>query len=1442
MRDDEARTIIISRDSYVGDATALLKIDPLVSSSECASGLKRETLLVGVGSSVLWFDPFFADVDDDDDVGDGAGGNEKKRDASSSSAANASSLSRMASKEECLLASCAVALPDGARVHGMRREPSLDDADGNGFGVVVWGGNYASAVALRLPTALGQRLGDRGEGQNDQENASGENESEFSDSSDGVDAFKCEFVVSVGGTFSHWVHDCKVCAPDASGDGYGHHSLAVALSDNSVERWTLPWSVSEFDCAPRCLSVSRCAAESLLYCAALRGETWKRMRVCAGTAFGELLVWFCGRENKQGTHPYASLQGHNGGIMRCHFSEDGKFVVSASEDRTIRVFALPDVSNETKNEGISSSESTNANRNGKGGKDEYDVVFLKCVRASEVIFGHNARCWDCKPLSLNKYGRGSLDVIATTCEDRNVRVFEAPKDKNGFQSVLVNGRDNYTLEAYNENDVNVKKEEIAIATNGTGVTGEDMKASMCFKGFRGKGAWRTCWMRDEKNTLWLIAGGSDGGIKMYDCSQVDAVIDADSDNSAVRTIEKTDSKADHSHGDRMFEDFETVVPPDSGVTPDDIDPDNPNYIKLKKDSEREDYATIVRVIENGMDGTVSVVVGTNHGVLYLFQVESLNLHQERSKKNARLTVLYKPERRSKIITIECLRESNKDEFIFGDATGYLRRAFRCSENAFNVAEKLVFDFPVSKPRLLLQVFHRCEKLYTHEADGTLKRWDLITARTEIEVTMYDNRRVVSLEDGFGFLVVGDQRGGVWVYDSKTLSKVAYEMSAHGNNAVTYVDIRSAFSNRDDTVQFITGGRDGVIRRWTLAIAENGGVRLHEDTKWTSPSKNASQFVLTTKSIAENDLKHVTHVGGFRLSSFAMYSLVLDRELFTFNVGAWKTAHHFIATKTGRNAVFAHCAKAGIVAVKVSKPGIMSVNVEDSKHEDGVAKSLHTWSHGREAHAVAILPPAESDLESNDNDGTSSNAAADKVEDDVDYRMYKDSYNPLCLITGSESGAIHRLSWDRYRPIGARLYDASVVDTLGAGAAVKCISTIQKSRNKHIVVTGGAKNMLAAFSFEWIKHKNNENDWRISTKRLVSQKYVDYAHGRTWSKGVGFVEPKNTADKRVMDISAFAHKRGDDSEVVRCATSGSDGEIAIIELDEVSRKFEKVHATCLNDKPVLSVSTVNIASYSSSMTTTTFLATGSTDGTVAVWDANNLSEPLLVLKETHQSGVNGISLNVYDEKLNLLSLVTGGDDQKVTVSIIKINPTEVAKRCEITLAHESAIRSLWSDGINIVSTGLDQRVHFWDVSFDETASTLTVSKVSTIRAETPEIECIDGYRRPRDGFIELAVCGRGVQTFSSHVHSEFERAIEKFSELSTTTWNAKYGPGFPNVAELLLHVNKRDGEGPKMDSRRVRLFPDNLFREIDVKEEERANQRAYGNKHRPNGEGSKFPFT
>ena len=80
----------------------------------------RQTVLAGIGSAVLWYDPFCDDHDDD--VNDGATTTEKMT---------------MASRKDSLLASCPVALPEGARVHGMRREPALDDAEGNRFGEAI---------------------------------------------------------------------------------------------------------------------------------------------------------------------------------------------------------------------------------------------------------------------------------------------------------------------------------------------------------------------------------------------------------------------------------------------------------------------------------------------------------------------------------------------------------------------------------------------------------------------------------------------------------------------------------------------------------------------------------------------------------------------------------------------------------------------------------------------------------------------------------------------------------------------------------------------------------------------------------------------------------------------------------------------------------------------------------------------------------------------------------------------------------------------------------------------------------------------------------------------------------------------------------------------------------------------------------------------------------
>ena len=56
-------------------------------------------------------------------------------------------------------------------------------------------------LALRVPTCI-----------DEEETIESASESDASSSSR-TTGFECEFVVSIGQTFSHWVHDCKVCAP-----------------------------------------------------------------------------------------------------------------------------------------------------------------------------------------------------------------------------------------------------------------------------------------------------------------------------------------------------------------------------------------------------------------------------------------------------------------------------------------------------------------------------------------------------------------------------------------------------------------------------------------------------------------------------------------------------------------------------------------------------------------------------------------------------------------------------------------------------------------------------------------------------------------------------------------------------------------------------------------------------------------------------------------------------------------------------------------------------------------------------------------------------------------------------------------------------------------------------------------------------------------------------
>eukprot|EP00903_Cladosiphon_okamuranus_P013793 g12836.t3 len=130
--------------------------------------------------------------------------------------------------------------------------------------------------------------------------------------------------------------------------------LAVALAHNLVEVWD--W-VSQ--ARPLLILRTLGGDPCLLYHARLWGRTLDDLKVAAGTAFNQVLVWNPGQASTKATEgdspgleegrtsvlptgdvSVLRLQGHEGVIFRVAWREDGRRLVSASDDRTVRVWEV----------------------------------------------------------------------------------------------------------------------------------------------------------------------------------------------------------------------------------------------------------------------------------------------------------------------------------------------------------------------------------------------------------------------------------------------------------------------------------------------------------------------------------------------------------------------------------------------------------------------------------------------------------------------------------------------------------------------------------------------------------------------------------------------------------------------------------------------------------------------------------------------------------------------------------------------------------------------------------------------------------------------------------------------------------------------------------------------------------------------------------------------
>ncbi|XP_022934499.1 uncharacterized protein LOC111441655 isoform X2 [Cucurbita moschata] len=169
------------------------------------------------------------------------------------------------------------------------------------------------------------------------------------------------------------------------------------------------------------------------------------------------------------------------------------------------------------------------------------------------------------------------------------------------------------------------------------------------------------------------------------------------------------------------------------------------------------------------------------------------------------------------------------------------------------------------------------------------------------------------------------------------------------------------------------------------------------------------------------------------------------------------------------------------------------------------------------------------------------------------------------------------------------------------------------------------------------------------------------------------------------------------------------------------------------------------------------------------------QPIHVLTNVHQSGVNCLHVAAVNgsECVNnsfLYHVISGGDDQALhcltfDLSLLSESPSseimesesECIKRfilqsedCnhkymvrflrshKIASAHSSAIKGVWTDGIWVFSTGLDQRIRCWKLEAQGKMVEYTYLIITV-----PEPEAIDARVCDRNHY-QIAVAGRGMQ--------------------------------------------------------------------------------------------------
>nr|CAB3267721.1 WD repeat-containing protein 6-like [Phallusia mammillata] len=195
-------------------------------------------------------------------------------------------------------------------------------------------------------------------------------------------------------------------------------TLAIALAHNSCILFD--WKKNEEICA------FHCSIKCILYSAHFIGWNWEDLVLCAGTVFNQVVAWMPGKnKDVEQKIPLMLIPGHDGVIFDMHYNNQLQILLTASDDRSIRVWKC---------------SMSNGNE--------------QQAKCACVMYGHEARIWKVETLivdglvyviSISEDGLCITWLLSMNKEDIQFKVVKKLNLHSNLLSYASDGKDRFAV-------------------------------------------------------------------------------------------------------------------------------------------------------------------------------------------------------------------------------------------------------------------------------------------------------------------------------------------------------------------------------------------------------------------------------------------------------------------------------------------------------------------------------------------------------------------------------------------------------------------------------------------------------------------------------------------------------------------------------------------------------------------------------------------------------------------------------------------------------------------------------------------------------------------------------------------------------------------------------------------------------------------------------------